>query len=553
MGDILTFTRTASRYRKIALKRSDRGDNVGALSALFSAKSVSDDYSVYADIADVYADMDLLERSCQYWLYYLDKAPASKASVAYEELLINYVSMDNPYLAGYYYHLMLSTKTPFSDENIEKEVYQFLSEEADERSGYHMAYPYAKADYSQELKMARRAFAMGEFSFASQFYEHIPTECLDDENYCDYVVSLMCEKRYKDAVNVCSEFLKNDPENVLVCCVLSSVYYAMKNKDKSAYYYSRAKANDDGGVEHAYRLIACAMEQGDHKTVRSCLQQILKERPHDPMMLFFDGINGLNIGDVEHAEESFKSAHAICPDDFIFTYYASNVASENGVAELTKNLPLKYAKELPASVERKYKTTVRNLMKGEAAKKLDYAKYADLVNWGIKYADDDTARRCVFIAAFCLGDEASRVLTDALLDLEVSDYCKRTIVYSLAASGRSGNYNFTVSDALSPFKVKEIIGKDDEVTEAVTAAYSIALSRFVFVGLKDTEKLADGANKALGEYSELISKEGYLPEELAVIVTLLSGIQGLDEVKEVCDFFEVAPVRLHKFLDAEQK
>ena len=101
---VLRLTNAVDTYRKLGVERAKKGDYTGALGFLFTAKSMSDNVEILADIADVYSDMGALDLSIKYWFYYLDKAPKDKCSVAYEELAINFFYMDDFWASGYYFH-----------------------------------------------------------------------------------------------------------------------------------------------------------------------------------------------------------------------------------------------------------------------------------------------------------------------------------------------------------------------------------------------------------------------------------------------------------------
>ena len=71
MGEVLTFDNSVLRYRNLAEERAEKGDFLGALSFLFSAKSIAKSHEVIMDIAYIYSDMSLFELSNKYWFYTL--------------------------------------------------------------------------------------------------------------------------------------------------------------------------------------------------------------------------------------------------------------------------------------------------------------------------------------------------------------------------------------------------------------------------------------------------------------------------------------------------
>ena len=71
MGKIVEIKDGYKSYIKLADKKAEKGDLSGALRLLFSALNLGGAPEVYADIADVYAEMGLYELSNKYWFKYL--------------------------------------------------------------------------------------------------------------------------------------------------------------------------------------------------------------------------------------------------------------------------------------------------------------------------------------------------------------------------------------------------------------------------------------------------------------------------------------------------
>ena len=65
---VIQFEKNIDVYRKLADSRAEEGDFEGALRFLFSAKIIEpDNLDVICDIADIYADMGLVDLSnCSY-------------------------------------------------------------------------------------------------------------------------------------------------------------------------------------------------------------------------------------------------------------------------------------------------------------------------------------------------------------------------------------------------------------------------------------------------------------------------------------------------------
>ena len=136
---IIQFEKTPERNKNLARERVKKEDYLGALSILLSTEKPL--YDTYAEIADVYADMGLLELSNEYWFKYIDCAPKDKVAVAYEELAINYFYLENLWASGYYFHQKISVDGFISKEGLDQEIIDFFSGEDYKKHAYRIAYP----------------------------------------------------------------------------------------------------------------------------------------------------------------------------------------------------------------------------------------------------------------------------------------------------------------------------------------------------------------------------------------------------------------------------
>ena len=70
MGKVILLDKNVKPYRKIADSFAENENFLRALEFLLSAKNISFNLDVIVDIADLYADMGLLELSNKYWYIY---------------------------------------------------------------------------------------------------------------------------------------------------------------------------------------------------------------------------------------------------------------------------------------------------------------------------------------------------------------------------------------------------------------------------------------------------------------------------------------------------
>ena len=144
---VLSFDNSVERRRSVAEKCAESGDYTKALGLLFGISEFDKDRNVLMDIADVYADMGLLELSNRYWYKYMDVSPVDKYSVAYEELAINYFYLDDFWASSYYFNKKIEADGYLSKEGIDQEILDFFSGEEHKKAFYHVAYPLERADH----------------------------------------------------------------------------------------------------------------------------------------------------------------------------------------------------------------------------------------------------------------------------------------------------------------------------------------------------------------------------------------------------------------------
>ena len=270
---IIRFEKTPERDKKIARERAKNEDFMGALSILLSMDNPT--YETFAEIADVYSDMGLLELSNEYWYKFINVAPKEKLSIAYEELAINFFYLENLWASGYYFHQKISVDGYISNEGLDQEIIDFFSGNDYKKHAYRIAYPRERADYTLELKRSKRALSVGAFEDGVTALTAIPLERRTEEISGDLAISyLMCDK-LDLAEEVCRDSIKRHGENVTAYCNLSTVYDMKEDYENSEYYYQKALSMRTGDRAEWYKIATCAIARQDHLTIIDCLKKIL--------------------------------------------------------------------------------------------------------------------------------------------------------------------------------------------------------------------------------------------------------------------------------------
>ena len=150
---IVAFTKDEKIYRELARRSIEKEDYEGSFISLFSALELCEKpYEIYAELADAYSLSGQFDKAIEYWFKYIDNAPEDKASAGYEGLYINFYYQDKMLEAGYYFEKKVLSDGFVSNPILGDEIASAIEESFTQKGGFHIAYPFDRADFSQEKK-----------------------------------------------------------------------------------------------------------------------------------------------------------------------------------------------------------------------------------------------------------------------------------------------------------------------------------------------------------------------------------------------------------------
>ena len=545
MKKVVKKFESVSVYKRLADGKADGGDLLGALGLYLTVlKTDGNNYKAIADVADCYTDMGLLELSNRYWFKYLTVCPKDKQGVAYEELGINFFYLDNLWASGYYFHLKMEKDGFIAEEGLDEEIIKFFSSPEVRKEGYFIAYPYNVADYSGVVKNAKRALSAGDAAMAARQFKRIPAECRTMDISGDYATSLFLIGRDEEVIDVCKDSLSRHGENVNAYCNLSSLYSARGDKDKAQYYYDQALKARTSDKSENYKIATCAIERGDHKTANACIAEILKERPYDDMMNFFYAVSFMNLGDYKSGVNAMTTALKISPEDAFYAYFFplfKEIEKDNSKADLI--LPLPYAKALPVAEAKAAKREIAKYLTGKKSYAAD-DKTRETLKLSLYAEDVKTAKGAAFILCSAGAGKDRELLFSALLDMDISDEVKSSIVYLLVANGEKRRIDAVIGNYLASMKPRKTVFENKKDGEIYTSAYALAIAKSVAWGIDDTAKIAFNMNTLYTDYAELIRFNGFGAETIAAIAYLMCEFDRFRKVKDVCAAFGVDKTKI---------
>ncbi len=549
MGKVLNFVIDQNRYRNLAEKHAEKGDFFGALGFLFSARSVSENYQVIMDIAYLYSDMGLYDLSNKFWFLYIDKAPKDKISIAYEELAINYFYLDNFWTSSFYFHKKLDVDGHISKEGLDQEIIDFFSGEELRKSAYRLVYPFERADYSHNIKTAKHFLAIGAFNEAKKQLENIPYSIRSEETSGELALASYMTEDFETAEKVCRQSLEINGENVIAYCHLSTVCSMKKDIENAEFYYQKALQSRKSAKGEEYNLATCAIERGDHKTANQCLEKIVEERPYEISMRFFYGISFLNLYEYQKAYEQFKYSLMINPDDNVVYFYL-NLAKElsDGEQKDAKILPLKYEKELPKKVVKRYIESIRKIalepvkIIGQLKKK----EVRQMIEWALFCSEGQVTRDALFILSTCNNPYCIKTIKNTLLDPEIREETKRVLIYIFIAMGRKEKFGVTVGNFYLKIKPKKLDCERAEDGEIYFSAYALCMARVVFWESENLDIIGTTIDRIFHAFSGIITEADVTNEELAGFLLSECKFKWVKNEKDVKKLFDISTEKLHK-------
>lgn len=545
MKKVVNLNDSINIYKRLADDKADGGDLLGALGLYFTVlKTDEKDLNAIADVADCYADMGLLELSNRYWFKYLTVCPKDKQGIAYEELAINFFYLDNLWAAGFYFHLKVERDGFIAEEGLDEEIIEFFSSPKVRKEDYYIAYPFNLADYSGTIKNAKRAFAAGDVPRAINLYRKVPEECMTEEAASDYATALFLYGKDEESVEACKQSIERYGENVNAFCNLSSLYHARGDDDKARYYYGRALAARKGYKEESFKIAACAIELGDNITAKECLTVILGERPYDDIMNFFYALALMNLGEDEAAAEAMNKTLRLVPTDPVYGFYAelfAKIIADKSDAD--GFLPFAFIKALPSETERAYKREINKYINGKGQFNAAKEETRKMFELALRFEDKKTAKAAAFL--LCSAIEKNKdIIRSALLDNDVDDEIKNTLVYLLVSGGEKRQINVVIGNYFASVKVGKVVFENKPDGLLYMSAYALAVAKAANWGIDDCAKLAFNMNTLYTDYAELIRFNGFGAEVIAAVGFMLCDFPRINEVKSVCAAFGVDKARV---------
>ncbi len=561
---VIKFEPSVQTYLNLAERRSEEGDYAAALGYLFEAKSIDENSpEVLAAIADAYADLDLLELSNQYWFYYIDRAPKDKQSVAFEELAINFFYMNRLWASGYWFHQKLSRDGYINPDALDPEITAYFSEEEKKKDEYRIVYPFDRADYSSYVTKARAAFAEENLGAAISILEEVPEECRNAEISGDLAFYYFLDKRDDKMLEESRSSIKRNGDGVSTYCNLVTYYNEIKDADKAAYYYEKAKACANKTTQDMIKLSTAAMDVGAHEDVERFAEELLKDGRADLSLGFMLAMSQMNLGKYEKAEKTLCGLIRLNPEDSVTAFYLRLVKRlQEGDKDSEKLLPLAYVRDLQDTTINAYTRVTKDYYSG---KKVSAERMLILKEVPV-YGEDclnamvvksallpsmNKMRAAAAKGAIIKKGDYRRFFT-ALLKPDLPADAKGLLIRTAVMCGAkfrfgvvAGNYYVNIKPVKTPFD------KDpSDEGDCFRTAYAEALVKLAFAGIEEGGKVGAALTDIYNKYRKEFFEDGNMAEfELAAIAVSTTDLFTTLGKKDICSLFEAGYPPVISFME----
>lgn len=564
---VIKFQPNEKTYLNIAEKYSESGDYVTALGYLYEAKRLNEySYEVLAAIADAYADLDLLELSNQFWIYYMDCAPKDKKSVAYEELAINYFYMNKLWASGYWFHQKLSKDGFINPEALDPEIVEYFTEEERKKESYKIVYPFDRADYSSLVKKSRTAFAEENLGAAIAFLEKVPEECRSAEDSSDLAFYYFLDKKDDKMLAECRSSLKRHGDNAPAYCNLATYYRETKDSDKALFYYEKAKSCCKDVQSEKLKLSSSAMDLGIHEDVEQIAQELLKDGRYDLSIGFMLAVAQINRGKYEEAEKSLCELLRLYPEDSIVPFYIRLCKRlKSGDKDSEVLLPLAYVRDLQDKTLDSYERVCRAFYSGKkvSEKRQELIKEvplycrdcsrASLVNCSyLPYAHKmreaaakgSAIKKSDYKEFFAALLKSDMPITSKTMLIDTAVECGVKFRFGVSASG----YYVSVKPAKTSFD-KDLSKEGD----TYRIAYAEAIEKLAFAGVEEEGKAGKVLSDIYSKYREDVLRMDLSELDLAAIAVASTDLFGTLGKKDICALFGAGYTRVIDFMENVMK
>ena len=367
---VLQFDKSARLYKKVAQKKQADGDLIGCLNTYFSAYSQTRDIEILLDIAEVYIQMEELDSSNQYLYYYLGSEENSNNARAYCLLAKNLYNLGDMANAIQYYDIALQLDVNVFDFELEEQLSKEFAE-YEKRKPIRQVYPITANSYKLEREIAEKFMYSHDMAKAQALYSMLPIEALTLSECEKYFYVCEMTGQLEQAKKVLKHMKQKFGEN-FTTCVASCIYnVAESNLERANYHYAKALSLKEENEDCYLKILNCSGELQDGQTSKSMLVKLLALRPYDALFHYYYALLMLWDNDFDNAKRLFVKAYKLCPDNYVFEFYAKKCL-EGDYKTLLRTEDRRLVVGLPSQIEDEIENEIKKTVKRGTKREFKY-------------------------------------------------------------------------------------------------------------------------------------------------------------------------------------
>lgn len=539
-------------YLDIANRRADEGDYIGALASMFSLLDGCDKKGrcdVLAEIAQLYTQMGMTYLSNRYWFEFIENAPKNRITEACDAVAFNC------FISGDKYAAKEALMYNYSDEIIDatedgwRILDAFLRKNMQNGSLGVVYKPEYSNFYTPDERM-RLAFKGGRIEEYIKKYASVPeAELTGEENYA-LTMAYFYSGDEKKAAERCARTIKKGYGGFYAYCALFDINTAKEDKNKKRYYYSKLLECAKTFEVDFYRLAICAAEQRDHERVLEFIFKVLAETPYSLALNYYAAIASINTGNFSAAERFIGQCLKVNREDGIYKFYADFVKKlAAGDKTAKSSLPLKYEKTLPKKYVEKYSNLFCSIL-WENNPNVNTEEAIEAAKLCVYLSDEFVSNLAVVVLiTSCEKEKVIEFARNAFLSSDILLPTKMCIAFALTSSGFVGEFKAESHNCLvdvnirkTPFNVREPLG------EKMHMVYANCVMNLMINGGNLADRTLTVLEKYYNEYPEVLKKDTYSSDDIAVAAILSASRKGEVDKKSLCELFLTSPTKVKKLL-----
>ncbi len=480
------------RAFNLYFKRVEEGDLLGALDIMYPRYIKNpNDKEVVLCLANLYSKMEEYVRALFFRFKYLSLTQKEDRISVYKDIVLEFDAFDNVVLTNYYLSRVFEEYGRSGVASIAVELGEKLNNNP-ALDSFYVAYPENEKYYKRMLTLGRHALGALSGDIAQNYFSKVPLKYFDDSFFKDYLTVFMINEDYEGGLKKLKEYREVFGETVLYYSNSSMFYTYLKNQEKSKYYLDMAISIFNGEEENAHDIYEAIKGQTlDERFIKifECLSKAYKYNAEFHYN-FYQLLT--NCDNIERAKEELKLARLIEPENPKYLSRDEEIGVLKSVA--TKNA-------------QKVKVNSLDITEVESAR---YLLYGDSIK---------VAKGMIYSIIEQNKPSLTRVLSDALLDLEFPEELKFTAVFAKITFKCLDIIPVVIDGRYYEVRPKKLVKGAQEI-EFYRAVYGLTVSKTFSSGLCTENDLKVAVNTVYKTFKDVFFGDKDLKDVATVVCRL---------------------------------